>query len=175
MTMFDASGYYTLRGHRFTDSKYTPPPVGTKLNYIRGVICPQPVPPSPTAGEYKIFPLYPGPDQLSGSTYPGDIKVEEASYVRSDGVIPNGLELSQNYPNPANPSTTISYTIPTRSHVTLSVFNTLGQKVAGLVNGEEEAGSYNITFDASGLASGVYLYRMQAGSFVQTKKLVMVK
>ncbi len=88
---------------------------------------------------------------------------------------PNTFTLLQNYPNPFNPSTTISYTIPTRSHVTLSVFNTLGQTVTELVNGEKEAGSYNVTFDAAGLASGVYLYRMQAGSFVQTKKLVVVK
>jgi hypothetical protein len=59
--------------------------------------------------------------------------------------------------------------------VTLSVFNTLGQKVTELVNGEKEAGDYSVTFDASGLASGVYLYRMQAGSFVETKKLVLMK
>ena len=89
--------------------------------------------------------------------------------------LPTEYRLEQNYPNPFNPSTTISYAIPTRSHVTLSVFNTLGQIVAELVNGEKEAGLYNVTFDASGLASGVYLYRMQAGSFVQTKKLVVLK
>jgi hypothetical protein len=83
--------------------------------------------------------------------------------------------LSQNYPNPFNPTTQISYTIPTRSHVTLAVFNTLGQKVAELVNSEKEAGTYDVTFDASRLASSVYLYRIQAGSFVQTKKLVVVK
>jgi len=83
--------------------------------------------------------------------------------------------LQQNYPNPMNPSTTISYALPTRSYVTLSIFNTLGQKVVELVNGEKDAGAYNVTFDASGLASGVYLYRIQAGSFVQTKKLVVVK
>jgi hypothetical protein len=89
--------------------------------------------------------------------------------------IPTVFTLSQNYPNPSNPTTTISYAISTRSHVTLSVFNTLGQKVAELLNAEKEAGSYDVTFDAIGLASGVYLYRMQAGSFVQTRKLVVVK
>ena len=89
--------------------------------------------------------------------------------------IPLVFSLSQNFPNPFNPTTIINYTIPTRSHVTLSVFNTLGQKVTELVNGEKEAGDYSVTFDASGLASGVYLYRMQAGSFVETKKLVLMK
>jgi len=89
--------------------------------------------------------------------------------------MPNRVDLSQNYPNPFNPSTVINYTIPNRSFVTLSVFNTLGQRVAQLVSGEKRAGSYGVTFDASGLASGVYFYRLQAGSFVQTKKLVVVK
>ena len=89
--------------------------------------------------------------------------------------VPVQFTLEQNFPNPFNPSATISYTIPIRSYVTLSVFNTLGQKVAELVNAEKDAGSYNVSFDASGLASGVYLYRMQAGSFVQTKKLVVMK
>lgn len=92
-----------------------------------------------------------------------------------DAPVPSNYQLSQNYPNPFNPSTTISYAIPTRSIVTLSVFNTLGQKVAELVNSEKEAGSYEVTFDASGLASGVYLYRLQAGNFVQAKKLVVMK
>jgi hypothetical protein len=89
--------------------------------------------------------------------------------------MPQSYNLSQNYPNPFNPSTTISYAIPTRSHVTITVFNTLGERVAELVNGQEDAGAYNVTFDAKGLASGVYLYRMQAGRFVETKKLVVVK
>ena len=101
--------------------------------------------------------------------------IDGASIVKSDDAIPDDFELLQNYPNPTNPSTNINYAIPSRSHVTLSVFNTLGQRVAELVNSEKEAGSYNVTFDASGLASGVYLYRMQAGSFVQTRKLVVLK
>jgi antibiotic biosynthesis monooxygenase (ABM) superfamily enzyme len=88
---------------------------------------------------------------------------------------PRVFALSQNYPDPFNPTTTISYSLATRSRVTLSVFNILGQKVRELVNGEKEAGSYNLAFDASGLASGVYFYCIQAGSFVQAKKLVVVK
>ncbi|MDD8017994.1 MAG: T9SS type A sorting domain-containing protein [Bacteroidota bacterium] len=73
MSMYDGSGYYTLRGHKITGSKYSPPPVGTKLSYIRGVILPQAK--SGTAGEYTIMPLYPGKTELTSSTYPGDIKV----------------------------------------------------------------------------------------------------
>ena len=88
---------------------------------------------------------------------------------------PIQFSIKQNYPNPSNPTTTITYIIPNRSHVTLSVYNTLGQRVVELVNGEKAAGAYDVTFDASGLVSGVYLYRMEAGSIVQTKKLVVVK
>jgi hypothetical protein len=83
--------------------------------------------------------------------------------------------LLQNYPNPFNPSTTIQYALPSRAHVTLTVFNTLGQQVAELVNGEREAGYHEVTFDGRNLTSGVYLYRMQAGSYVGTKKLLVVR
>jgi hypothetical protein len=76
-------------------------------------------------------------------------------------VLPESFRLYQNYPNPFNPSTTIRYGLPGRSHVTLAVFNTLGQRVAVLQEGEQEAGYHESVFDASGLASGVYLYRLQ--------------
>jgi hypothetical protein len=83
--------------------------------------------------------------------------------------------LSQNYPNPFNPYTTIGYGIPRRSHVSLAVTNILGQQVAQLVNGEKEAGYHNVKFDGSGLASGVYFYRLQVGDFVQAKRLVILR
>ena len=72
-----------------------------------------------------------------------------------------GVHLEQNYPNPFNPATTVGYTVPERSHVTLTIFNTLGEKVADLVNGEVEAGYHDVRFDARNLASGVYLYRLR--------------
>jgi hypothetical protein len=71
--MYDGSGWYTLRGHRFTASKYTPPPVGTKLSYIRGVVLPQIR--SGTCGDYTVMPLYPGPREQTNSTYAGDIGI----------------------------------------------------------------------------------------------------
>ena len=77
-------------------------------------------------------------------------------------VNPTEFHLLQNYPNPFNPSTNIRYGLPSRSHVTLSVFNTLGQQVATLVEGEQEAGYHEAQFDDPGLASGVYLYRLKS-------------
>jgi len=89
--------------------------------------------------------------------------------------IPIVFTLAQNYPNPFNPSTTIRYALPERSHVTLTVFNTLGQQVVTLVGGEVEAGYHEVTFDASEFASGVYLYRLTTGDYVQTRKFVVLR
>jgi hypothetical protein len=88
---------------------------------------------------------------------------------------PASFSLGQNYPNPFNPSTTIRYAIPQGSTVTLTVYNTLGEKVSTLVEGVQEAGYHDVKFDATGLASGVYFYRIQAGDFVQSRKLVLLK
>ena len=83
--------------------------------------------------------------------------------------------LLQNYPNPFNPSTTIKYGLPRRAHDMLTVYNTLGQCVAVLVDKSQEAGYHEVVFQNPGLASGVYLYRMQADGFVSTKKLLVLK
>jgi len=91
----------------------------------------------------------------------------------TDGI--NTYSLSNNYPNPFNPTTKISYTIPERSYVSLKIFNLLGSEVAELVKGEVEAGSYIIEFNASTLPSGIYFYRIQAENFVETKKMVLMK
>jgi hypothetical protein len=85
------------------------------------------------------------------------------------------FNLAQNYPNPFNPVTTIHYSVPHRSNVTLKVYDILGNEVAALVNEEKERGVYTVNFDASHLASGMYLYRLQAGSFVETKKMILIK
>jgi hypothetical protein len=102
---------------------------------------------------------------------PGAVSVE----VLHGGEAPSRYALAQNYPNPFNPSTTIRYGLPNRAHVTLSVYNTLGQVVAILQNGEQEAGYHEVNFDGRGLSSGVYFYRMQTGSYVESKKLVLTK
>jgi hypothetical protein len=88
---------------------------------------------------------------------------------------PLEYELSQNYPNPFNPSTEISYVVPQKSEVTLKVFNTLGMEVATLHAGVQEAGQHTATFDAAGLSSGIYFYRLQAGSVSITRKMVFMK
>jgi photosystem II stability/assembly factor-like uncharacterized protein len=89
--------------------------------------------------------------------------------------VPQQYLLSQNYPDPFNPSTTIRYGLPNRSHVTLSFFNIVGQQIAQLVNGDMEAGYHEVQFDGRGLSSGVYVYRFQAGDFTQSKRLLLLK
>ncbi|MFQ3597685.1 MAG: T9SS type A sorting domain-containing protein [Chloroherpetonaceae bacterium] len=83
--------------------------------------------------------------------------------------------LAQNYPNPFNPTTNISYVLPKAENVSLKVYDVLGREVATLVNEVKAAGAYTVPFNASNLASGVYFYKLQAGSFVQTKKMMLVK
>ncbi len=95
--------------------------------------------------------------------------------VGQSGNSPTKFELNQNYPNPFNPSTTIKYQIPKAGMVSIKVYDILGQEVAILVNEIKNSGSYQVNFNASKLASGTYIYRLQAGSFVQTKKMLLLK
>jgi hypothetical protein len=83
--------------------------------------------------------------------------------------------LDQNYPNPFNPSTVIRYSIPNDANVTLKVFNVIGQQVSTLVNQKQVSGNYSVTFDASNLSSGVYFYQINAGQYVSTKKMLLMK
>ena len=89
--------------------------------------------------------------------------------------IPQEFVLAQNYPNPFNPSTTISFAIPTQANVKLSVYNSIGEEVAKLLNENISAGNHQISFDASNLSSGLYFYRISAGSFVDVKKMMLLK
>jgi hypothetical protein len=89
--------------------------------------------------------------------------------------LPKGFALLQNYPNPFNPSTVISFQLSVNSHVTLKVFDVNGREVATLVDGELRSGKHVVIFDAGNLPSGVYIYRVQAGNFVEQKKMEMIK
>ena len=92
-----------------------------------------------------------------------------------NNIAPNSLVLEQNYPNPFNPSTKISFTLPAREFVTLKVFNVLGSEVAILINDNMEAGLHEITFNASGLNSGVYFYAISTKNFTSTRKMILLK
>ncbi len=89
--------------------------------------------------------------------------------------LPTHYALEQNFPNPFNPSTTIRYSLPEMSYVTLTMFNALGQRVATLVDGEVAAGYHEVHFDAARLASGVYVYRLAAGAQVLARKLILLR
>jgi len=89
--------------------------------------------------------------------------------------IPSTFTLEQNYPNPFNPATRIGYSLPVRTHVTLSVFNTVGQRVAVLVDEVQEAGIREVAYDGSTLPSGVYFYRLEAETFSDSRKMLLLK
>ncbi len=98
-----------------------------------------------------------------------------ATVPQPSAVIPVAFSLSQNYPNPFNPGTTIKFELPVASQVDLTVYDILGRKVKVLVDERKDAGAYEVKFDALEMASGVYFYRMQAGHFVQTRKLLLLR
>lgn len=98
-----------------------------------------------------------------------------SSVEMTNALIPEEFKLNQNYPNPFNPITTIQYSIPQRSVVSLKVYDILGNEVATLVNEAKNVGIYTVSFNASQLASGIYFYKLQAGDFVQTKKMMLVR
>jgi len=111
----------------------------------------------------------------SSETY-GVVKVEESTTgVVNQQVIPKNFTLSQNYPNPFNPTTKIQFSLTSRSNVKLVVLNLIGQEVKTLVNEEKGQGNYEVSFDASKFSSGVYFYRLTAGSFTETRKMILIK
>jgi hypothetical protein len=120
-----------------------------------------------TAGEYAY--------KLTQIDFDGKKKVEGEKTVTVSATEVN--ELAQNYPNPCNPSTVIKYAIAKAGNVELKVYNTLGEEVATLANEYKEAGSYTATFNAAGLnlPSGIYIYRIKAAGFTETKKLMLIK
>ena len=116
-----------------------------------------------------------GPYSFKGARINGSVYGNLTSVEPPVTMVPNNFVLAQNYPNPFNPSTTIRYALPWGSHVTLTVYNMLGQHVTQLVNGEVEAGYHEAQFNANNLASGVYFYQLTAGKFTQIRKFVLVR
>jgi|GEM_PF-3490573 len=100
---------------------------------------------------------------------------QEATAVEFVDTTPSEYLLSQNYPNPFNPSTTIEFALPHAGYVTLKVHNVLGEEVTFLVSGDHAAGTFRTTWDASGMPSGVYFYRLTAGEYIQTKRAVLMR
>ena len=139
-----------------------------------------------TGATYQVWSVTLQSDGITGS---GDdsMKVNGAAYplafaigarpmeVSELNVMPSGFRLDQNFPNPFNPSTTIKYELPNSAHVRLSVYDMLGREVLALVNERRDEGVHEVKFDATGLASGVYFYRIQAGNFTQTRRLLLLK
>ena len=118
-------------------------------------------------------PYHCEPHQGMGMT--GTIIVQDPVGVSDDGETAKNFDLEQNFPNPFNPSTRISYAIPSASFVNLKVYDIIGNEIAVLVNEEKQAGNYQIDFDATELTGGVYFYQLLTGSFVETKKMILMK
>jgi len=97
------------------------------------------------------------------------------SGVKDGNQIPTQYSLSQNYPNPFNPSTTINFSVLSSGFVTLKVFDVLGNEIVTLVNEEKSAGVYNVDFNAANLPSGTYFYKLNAGAFIESKKMILIK
>ena len=104
----------------------------------------------------------------------GEVSITSVEVI-NEILTPLTYELSHNYPNPFNPITTINYAVPRSGNVRLIIYNLIGQEVARLVDGNVIMGLHTIKWDASAFASGVYFYRLQAGEFVQTRKMVLLK
>ena len=118
-----------------------------------------------SAGKYNY--------RLKQIDFNGTINYSEEVNVDIQSVLNYGL--NQNYPNPFNPVTTIRYSIPVKSFVYLEILNALGERIGTLINREKQAGNYTVQFNAENLPSGIYFYRLSADSFVETKKMILLK
>jgi hypothetical protein len=123
----------------------------------------------------KVYPIWMRMDGSSLSVWTALINDTTVVGFAEDEVVPKKFHLYQNYPNPFNPTTTFSFVICHSSFVTLKIYSVLGQEVATLINSEMKAGTYNIKWDAGGQPSSVYFYRLVAGSFSETKKLLLLR
>jgi len=111
----------------------------------------------------------------SDGLYQRDVSEIPTEIESSDGNIPQAFSLSQNYPNPFNPSTTISYSISIPAHVSIKVYDILGQEVCTLVDEDKKTGNYIVVFDASALAGGVYYYQLKTGIITVARRATLLK
>jgi hypothetical protein len=118
---------------------------------------------------------YPVPAGWIDPNTPQVIYATPLGVKEDNNSLPNGFSLAQNYPNPFNPSTNIDFTLPTASVVKLEIYNMIGQKVATLVDGVLNAGQHTVTWDDSDAPSGIYLYRLEAGNFIEIKKMMLLR
>ncbi|HBQ61646.1 MAG TPA: T9SS C-terminal target domain-containing protein, partial [Balneolaceae bacterium] len=128
------------------------------------------------AAEYTIENIF---SKESNPNYGRDWKPSPELYAvsntKENSTVPERYELKQNYPNPFNPVTNITYSIPQSGQVKIAVFDMLGKKVVTLTNEIQSAGDHTVTFDASSLSSGVYLYRIETDNFVGMNKMTLIK
>ncbi len=132
----------------------------------------------PYLGNHTVYSLALNNGYIFAGTEDGIWRLrypEAVTRVKSSQNVPAGFVLEQNYPNPFNPTTVVNYQLPVSGNVTLIVYDVLGRSVATLVNERQTAGSHSVKFDAVGLPSGVYFYRLQAGSFARTKKMILLQ
>ena len=117
------------------------------------------------------------PEHTANWSYIDDIRIEGivADIEENNDNISYDFLLGQNYPNPFNPVTNIRYSLPKASNVVIQIYNSLGQKVAELIDEQKSAGYHSVQFDGSNFASGIYYYRIETGSFVQVKKMLLVR
>ncbi|MEW6510746.1 MAG: T9SS type A sorting domain-containing protein [Bacteroidota bacterium] len=128
--------------------------------------------PTGTAGEYYRLKQI----DLDGTVhYSEGVRAAYVTGVENQSPAPKAYALHQNYPNPFNPCTNIRYALPSRGHVTLVMLDALGQHVATLVDGIQDAGEHEVRFDGSGLASGVYFYQLNAGEYMETRRLMLLR
>jgi hypothetical protein len=128
---------------------------------------------APSAGTYKVNAGYKNPSRRWDSTTVTIVLADIGNDLIE--ATPHSYKLDNNYPNPFNPSTKISWQSPVSSWQTLKVYDLLGKEIATLVDEYKPAGNYNVEFDASNLTSGIYFYKLQAGTFAETKKMILTK
>jgi plastocyanin len=126
-----------------------------------------------TAGSFRYYcEPHGGP---GGTGMSGIVNVMDPVGVPEEELIAKKFELSQNFPNPFNPSTKINFVIPTESFVTLKVYDLLGNTIATLMNEVKSVGNYEVEFNADNLSSGTYIYQLRAGEFIETKKMTLLR